>query len=221
MLSRLVHGARLSLATALTATIGVTLLGLGLGLVAGMLGRFADTAVLRVVDVLQAIPTLVLALVVVGLLGRGTVNLVLAIVLVGWTGYARFVRAMALRVRENDFVEAARALGATTSRVVLRHVAPKLLGPVIVMSTLDLGRILLAVSGLSFLGLGVAPPTPEWGPVLAEAREYLPTAPQLLLYPGLAITVLVLAVNLAGDALRNRLDPRATYDLLPPRRGGA
>lgn len=220
-LSRLLYGARLSLFTAVAATAGVTLLGTCLGLVAGMFGRVVDTLVSRLVDILMAIPTFVLALVVVGLLGKGTTNLIIAIVLVGWAGYARLVRGMTLSLRERGYVEAARALGATDTRILLRHVAPNLLGPVIVLSTLDLGRVLLAVSGLSFLGLGIEPPTPEWGAMLAEARTYIDRAPQLLAYPGLAITVMVLAVNLGGDALRDVLDPLPSYDLLPRRRRGS
>lgn len=216
-LSRLLHGARLSLSMALTATAGIALVGTAAGLLAGMSGRVADSLISRVVEVLQALPTLVLALVVVGLLGTGTAKLVLAIVLLGWTDHARVVRAMALAVRERPYIEAARALGASRRRIVLRHVVPNLLGPVVVLTTLYLGRILLAVSGLSFLGLGIEPPTPEWGAMLAESRSYLDRAPQLLLYPGLAITVVVLACNLAGDALRDALDPLPTHDLLRPR----
>lgn len=216
-LSRLLHGAGLSLSMALSATAGIALVGTAAGLLAGMSGRVTDSLVSRVVEVLQALPTLILALVVVGLLGTGTGNLVLAIVLVGWTGHARVVRAMALAVRERPYIEAARGLGAAHRRIVLRHVVPNLLGPVVVLTTLDLGRILLVVSGLSFLGLGIEPPTPEWGAMLAESRSYLDRAPQLLLNPGLAITVVVLACNLAGDALRDALDPFPTHSLFRPR----
>lgn len=206
--SRLVHGARLSLGMAVSATVGITLVGIVLGLVAGASGRAVDTLITRLADIFLALPTLVLALVVVGLLGQGLRNLVITIILVGWPSYARIVRAMTLSIRERGFVEAARAAGSSRPRILARHVAPNALGPVVVLSTLDMGRVLLAVSGLSFLGFGVPPPTSEWGAMLSEAKAYLDRAPQLLVYPGLAITLTVLAFNLAGDGLRDLLDPR-------------
>lgn len=205
--ARVLHGARLSLGMAMGATAGITFLGLALGLLAGMYGRVLDGLIMRVVDVMQALPTLILALVVVGVLGQGLRNLVITIALIGWTGYARIVRSMVLKLREQEFVQVASALGASRFRVLIRHVAPNLIGPVAVLSTIDMGRVLLAVSGLSFLGFGVAPPTPEWGAMLSEAKQYLDRAPELLVYPGLAITVMVLAFNLMGDGLRDVLDP--------------
>ena len=206
--SRILHGGRLSLGMAVTATAGITVVGLFLGLVAGVYGRLAETVIMRVVDVLLAMPTLILALVIVGLLGQSLRNLVITIILVQWPRYARLVRGMALRIREQEFVEAARAVGASRLRIMLRHIAPNLVGPVIVFSTIDMGSTLLAVSGLSFLGFGVGPPTPEWGAMLSEARGFLDKAPQLLVWPGVSITVMVLAFNLAGDGLRDLLDPR-------------
>ena len=206
--ARLLHGARLSLGMAVSATVGITLVGVILGLVAGMYGRFAETIIMRSVDVLLALPTLILALVVVGLLGQGLRNLIITIIVVQWPRYARLVRGMTLKVREQEFVEAARAVGASRPRIMFRHVAPNLLGPTVVFSTIDMGSTLLAVSGLSFLGFGVGPPTPEWGAMLAEARSFLDKAPMLLVWPGLAITLMVLAFNLAGDGLRDLLDPR-------------
>ncbi len=219
-LARILHGARLSLGMAAAATAGISLLGLLLGLMAAMYGRFVDSTIMRAVDVLQSLPTLILALVVVGLLGQGLRNLIIVIALVGWPGYARIVRGMALQVRERDFVQAARALGASRARIIVRHVAPNLLGPVVVLSTLDMGRVLLAVSGLSFLGFGISPPTPEWGAMLSEAKNFIDKAPQLLAYPGLSITLMVLAFNLAGDGLRDLLDPRTRDDSFGGGRGG-
>jgi peptide/nickel transport system permease protein len=206
--SRILHGGRLSLGMAVSATAGITIVGLFLGLVAGVYGRLAETLIMRVVDVLLAMPTLILALVIVGLLGQSLRNLVITIILVQWPRYARLVRGMALRIREQEFVEAARAVGASRMRIMLRHIAPNLVGPVIVFSTIDMGSTLLAVSGLSFLGFGVGPPTPEWGAMLSEARGFLDKAPQLLIWPGASITLMVLAFNLAGDGLRDLLDPR-------------
>jgi len=213
-LSRILHGARLSLGMAVTATAGITVLGLLFGLIAAMYGRFADSLIMRVVEVLQALPLLILALVVVGLLGQGLRNLIITIALIGWTSYARIVRGMAFKLREREFVQAARAVGASRLRIIRRHVAPNLVGPVVVLSTLNMGSVLLAVSGLSFLGFGIAPPTAEWGAMVSEARAYLDRAPLLLAWPGLAITVMVLAFNLAGDGLRDFLDPR-TVDETP------
>ncbi len=210
--SRILHGARLSLGMAVAGTVGISVVGITLGLVAGMYGRLAETLIMRVADVFLALPTLILALVVVGLLGQGLRNLIITIVLVQWPGYARIVRGMTLKVRERDFVEAARAAGTSRLRIVARHVAPNLVGPVVVLSTLDMGRVLLAVSGLSFLGFGISPPTPEWGAMLADAKIYLDRAPQLLAWPGLSITTMVLAFNLAGDGLRDLLDPHTTDD---------
>lgn len=206
--ARILYGGRLSLGMALSATAGITLVGLALGLLAAIYGGVVETVIMRLVDVLLALPTLILALVVVGLLGQGLRNLIITIIFVQWPRYARLVRGMALKVREREFVEAGRAAGASRGRLVLRHILPNLIGPVVVFSTVDMGSTLLAVSGLSFLGFGVAPPTSEWGAMLAEARFQIERAPHLLLYPGIAITLVVLAFNLAGDGLRDLLDPR-------------
>ena len=213
-LSRVLHGARLSLGMTIAATFGITVLGLLLGMVAGMYGRTVDSAIMRVVDVLQALPPLILALVVVGLLGQGLRNLIITIALLGWTGYARVVRGMTFKLRDREFVQAAHAAGASRMRIILRHILPNLIGPVVVLSTLNMGSVLLTVSGLSFLGFGITPPTAEWGAMVNEARDFLDKAPQLLAWPGLAITLMVLSFNLAGDGLRDFLDPR-TSDEMP------
>jgi peptide/nickel transport system permease protein len=206
--SRILHGGRLSIGIAIAATAGSTALGTTLGMLAGMHGGSVDALIMRTVDVLQALPGLLLALAVVGVLGQGLNNLLIAMVLVWWAGYARVVRAMTLSIGARQFVEAARAAGATERRVLIRHVLPNLVGPTVVLSTLDMGRTLLAVSGFSFLGLGARPPIAEWGAMLAEAKNYLDRAPFLLIAPGFAITVMVLASNLIGDGLRDALDPR-------------
>lgn len=208
-LSRILHGGRPSIGMALAATAGVTLLGIVLGLVAGMYGRTVEGLIMRLVDVLQSLPTLILALVIVGLLGQGLRNLVITVILIQWPQYARVVRGMTLSLREREFVQAAGAVGASRLRVLARHVTPNLVGPVVVLSTIDMGRTLLAVSSLSFLGFGVAPPTPEWGSMLSEAKAFIDRAPQLLAWPGLAITLVVLAFNLTGDGIRDALDPHS------------
>jgi peptide/nickel transport system permease protein len=204
--ARILHGGRLSLGMAVSATLGITIVGLFLGLVAGVYGRLAETLIMRLVDVLLAMPQLILALVIVGLLGQGLRNLIITIILVQWPRYARLVRGMALRVREQEFVEAARAVGASRLRIMLRHIAPNLVGPVVVFSTIDMGSTLLMVSGLSFLGFGVGPPRPEWGAMLAESRQYVSIAPHTVLLPGLMLLVVAIGLNLFGDALRDALD---------------
>jgi peptide/nickel transport system permease protein len=207
--ARILNGGRLSLGMALTATGGITLLGVWLGLAAGVYGRLVETIIMRLVDILLSVPTLIQALVVVGLLGQSLRNLIITIIFVQWPRYARLVRGMALKVREQEYVEAGRAVGGSRTRVMLRHILPNLIGPVVVFSTVDMGSTLLAVSGLSFLGFGVPPPAAEWGAMLSEARFQIERAPQLLLYPGIAITLVVLGFNLAGDGVRDLLDPRA------------
>jgi peptide/nickel transport system permease protein len=210
MLSRLLHGGRTSVATALVVTTGITLLGLLFGVTAGMLGGVVDTLIMRAVDVLSALPTLLVAMVVLGVFGSGIDKLVLTVTLLGWPGYARVMRGATLVLREQDYVGAARAVGASRLRIMCRHIVPNLLAPVTVLSTLDVGRILLALTALSFLGFGVQPPDPEWGAMMADARNNFYSAPRLLIYPGAAISLLVLAVNLCGDGLRDALDARVS-----------
>jgi peptide/nickel transport system permease protein len=204
--SRLLHGGRASVMMAITATAGISLLGIVVGVTSGMLGGLVDALLMRVVDVIQAVPTLMVALVAIGVLGPGADKLVIVFVFVGWPAYARVVRGSTLSLRERVFVDAARALGASKPRIIVCHIIPNLVGPITVLTTLDLGRILLGISALSFLGFGVQPPEPEWGRMLADARTYFFLAPHLLIYPGAAISLLVLAVNLCGDGLRDALD---------------
>ncbi len=207
-LSRIVFGGRLSLLVAVAVTAAVTMIGVAVGVLTGYVGGALDAALMRLVDVLLALPRLVLALAVTGVLGPGLLNLTLAIVAVGWADYSRVVRSLVLGLRERPFVESARAVGASRGRIMLRHIAPNLIGQIAVLSTLDLGAILLTLSGLSFLGLGVRPPTPEWGSMLAEGKNFLDRAPQLMAFPGAAISLAVLGFNLLGDGLRDILDPR-------------
>lgn len=207
--SRLLFGGRLSLGATLVASLSVTGVGLVLGMLAGYLRGAVDTVVSRVVDVVLAFPMLLLALVVTGVLGPSLRNVVVAVVLAAWAGYARIVRGVTLSEREQPYIEAARAAGASEARVVVRHILPNIVAPIIVLTTIDMGTILLAVSALSFLGLGAKPPVAEWGAMLAEARAYLRAAPQLMVFPGAAIFLSVLAFNLLGDGLRDALDPRS------------
>jgi peptide/nickel transport system permease protein len=206
--SRLLYGARISLGATFTASAAIAAIGAFLGLAAGFLGGAVDMLISRVVDVLLAFPGLLLALAVTGVLGPSLRNVMIAVVMVAWAGYARVVRSAVLSERERSYVEAAHAIGASRLRLVARHIAPNVLGPLVVLTTLDMAAILLAISALSFLGLGVQPPTPEWGSMLSEGRPYFTRAPLLMLFPGLAIFLTALAFNLVGDGVRDVLDPR-------------
>jgi peptide/nickel transport system permease protein len=208
ILARVLHGGRVSLAVAAVATLVSLLVSLVLGGLAGYLGGVADDVVTRLVDLTLAFPRLVLAITIAGLLGAGLLSVVIAIVAVSWAWYARVVRGLVLQAREEPYVLAAHVLGASTPRVLLRHLLPTIVGQVAVLTSLDFGRIILAISALSFLGLGIRPPAPEWGAMLNESRLFFARNPELMLYPGLAIFLTVLGANLLGDALRDALDPR-------------
>ena len=206
--SRIIHGARMTLlAAAATLALSMTI-ALTVGLLSGYHGGWLDTALMGVVDLLLAFPSLILALAVAGALGPGLFNVLLAAGAVWWVGHARIIRGITLGARQMEYVTAARAAGAGNLRIILRHIAPNILGPIIVIASLDVGWIILGIAGLSFLGLGAQPPTPEWGAMLNDARPHLQTAPRLLLLPGAAIFVAVLGFNLLGDGLRDMLDPR-------------
>jgi len=210
MLSRLVYGARPSVGSAALATILIALIGVTLGSLAGYLGGWTDEVIMRVVEVLLALPSLLLALALVGVLGPSLENVILGAVLVWWAGYARLVRGLVLEVRERPFVQAAIGVGVQTPRIIFRHILPNILGPVIVLASLEMGTLILIIAGLNFLGLGVQPPTAEWGAMLNQGRPYFQLAPEQMLYPGLMITFTVLGFNLLGDGLRDVLDPRYT-----------
>ena len=206
-LSRLLFGARWSLGLVFAATLLVMSAGTGVGVVAGYFGGLLDDVLMRIVDTLLSVPGLLLGLAIVGILGPGIDSLMIGLASIWWVGYARIVRGLVLAVRERGFVDAARALGASDHRIVVRHVLPSILPTVAVLASLEMGELVLAVSGLSFLGLGAQPPTPEWGAMLNDSRTFFFTAPQLMLYPGLAISIAVLGFNLLGDGLRDALDP--------------
>ena len=208
VLSRILHGARLSIGTSVVAGLAIGFIGLVMGMLGGYFGGVVDMVIGRVTDVLLAFPLFLLALGITGLLGPGLRNLTIAVIAVAWAGYARIVRSAVLAEREKPYVEAARAAGASGLGLLRRHLLPNIVAPVVVLTTLDMGVVLLAISGLSFLGLGVKPPTPEWGAMLAEGRAYLDQGPQMMLFPGAAIFLMVLGFNLLGDGLRDALDPR-------------
>jgi peptide/nickel transport system permease protein len=207
ILSRLLYGARWSLGTSVFAMAVIVAIGVAVGTIAGYFGGLVDGLLMRVVDVVLAFPALILALALAGTLGPGLGSIVLALICVWWAGYARMVRGLVLSLRERHFVEAARALGLSHARIMLRHLLPNILSPVLVLATLEIGELILVLAALNFLGLGVEPPAPEWGVMINDARPYLLTAPRLMFYPGAAISLLVIGFNLLGDGLRDAMDP--------------
>jgi peptide/nickel transport system permease protein len=208
ILARLLTGARISLLVGLAVVSVSSVVGMLLGSIAGYFGGRVDDVISRVVDVLMAFPGILLAIALVAVLGPSLTNVVLALSVIGWVGYARLVRGQALRARELDFVHAARALGASPARIVVRHVLPTALPAVVVQATLGMAGAIIAEASLSFLGLGVQPPTPSWGTMLDAGRAHLFDAPHLTIFPGLAIALLVLGFNFLGDGLRDRVDPK-------------
>ena len=206
-LSRIIYGARVSVLTTFAVGAAILLIGIAVGVVSGLAGGWLDGLLMRIVDLLLAFPSLLLALAVAGTLGPGLTQLAIAMTAVWWVDYARLVRGLVLGVMQQPFVEAARALGLGPVRIAVRHVLPNIVAPVIVLATLQTARLLLALAALSFLGLGVTPPTAEWGAMLNDGKDFLATAPQLMVWPGLAITITALGLNLLGDGLRDILDP--------------
>jgi peptide/nickel transport system permease protein len=208
-LSRVIYGARVSLVVGLAAVAVSAALGVTIGAIAGFAGGPIDFWIMRVVDVLLAFPGILLAIAMTAALGPGLGNVVFALSLIGWTGYARLVRAEVMSVAARDHVEAARALGVAPAALLVRHVLPLIAAPVVVQATFGIAGAIVAEASLSFLGLGVQPPTPSWGAMVNEGRSFLLVAPHLVLYPGLAIFVTVLGLNTLGDGLRDYLDVRS------------
>jgi ABC-type dipeptide/oligopeptide/nickel transport system permease subunit len=209
--ARLLYGARVSLTVGIVSQGIALLIGVALGLIAGYYGRFVDDVVMRLADVTLAFPTLLLLIAMVAALQPSLAIVFLTIGIVGWAAVARLVRGQVLVVRELEYVQAERALGARDARVIVRHILPAVIAPVVIAGTLGVAGAIMAESSLSFLGLGVQPPTPSWGAMIADARDMyqLRNAPWTSLAPGLAIGAAVLGFNLLGDALRDAMDPRA------------
>ena len=208
ILARLLQGARISLMVGVAVVSVSSVVGMLFGSIAGYFGGRVDDLISRVIDVLMAFPGILLAIALVAVLGPSLVNVVLALSVIGWVGYARLVRGQALRARELEFVQAARACGASSARIVLRHILPTAIPAVVVQATLGMAGAIIAEAALSFLGLGVQPPTPSWGTMLDAGRAHLFDAPHLTIFPGLAIATLVLGFNFLGDGLRDRVDPK-------------
>ncbi len=208
ILARVIFGSRIALVVGLSAVLISGVLGMMIGLVAGYFGGKVDDFFMRLADIQLAFPFILLAIAVIGVLGANLRNIIIVIGVSSWVIYARVVRGEVLSIRERDFVQAAIALGSRDGRILVRHVLPNAFTPWLVVATLDMARVIVIESALSFLGLGVQPPTPTWGGMLADGRVYLSTAWWLATFPGLAILVTVLGINLLGDGLRDTLDPR-------------
>jgi peptide/nickel transport system permease protein len=208
ILSRILIGGRVSLLVSVAVVSVTSVVGLVLGLLAGYLGGRVDLVISRVIDVMMAFPGILLAIALVAVRGPSLGNVVLALSVIGWVAYARLVRGQVLKLRELEFVQAARALGAGLPRILVVHVLPATLPAVVVQGTLGMAGAIIAEASLSFLGLGVQPPTPSWGAMLDAGRAHLLDAPHLTLFPGLAIALVVIGFNLLGDGLRDRISPR-------------
>jgi peptide/nickel transport system permease protein len=207
--TRVILGARVSLQIGLVITVIAALIGVPLGIVAGYLGGALGELIMRVTDVFLSVPALILALAVVGALGPGIVNAMLALALVWWPGYVRLVQGKTLALKQETYVEAARAVGTGRLRIVFVHILPNCVSPIVVKASMDMGMAILAAASLGFIGLGAQPPYPEWGAMISHGRNYLPTWWWYSAFPGLAIYLTVLGFNLLGDGLRDLLDPKS------------
>ena len=209
VLTRTMNGARLSLGLGVAVMLASFVTGSVVGLVAGLLGGWWDEALMRLTDIFLAFPSLILAMAISAALGPNLVNVMVAVALVSWPTYARLIRAQVLALREREFVDAARALGGSQARIALRHLLPNSLAPLLVQASFDVGSAILTAAGLGFIGFGAQPPTPEWGAMVSETRNYISQAPWASSTPAIAILFTVLAFNLIGDGLRDVLDPRS------------
>jgi ABC-type dipeptide/oligopeptide/nickel transport system permease subunit len=208
LLSRVIYGSRISLMVGVVATAFAAVIGVILGLIAGYKGGIIDMIIMRITDTFMCIPGLILLLVMAAALGPGLHNIIIAIALIGWTGFARIIRGQVLMVRELPYIEASSAAGASGFRIMFRHLLPNSLAPIIVAATITVGGVIMLESSAAFLGIGVQPPTPSWGKELRIGYSYLEVVPLFSIAPGLLITLAILAFNFLGDGLRDALDPR-------------
>ena len=206
--SRILYGAKYSLSSGILATLIALVIGMAIGSVAGFFGGRVDNFVMRLLDIVQAIPGMVMMVVMSAVLGPGFVNTIIAMAFGSIPGMARMLRAQMLKVRENEFIEAAVSINCSKFRIITSHLLPNCMSPMIVQATMGVAQTITLAAGLSFIGLGVQPPTPEWGAMLAASRQFIRQAPHLVIFPGLAIAVTVLSLNLMGDGLRDALDPK-------------
>lgn len=208
ILSRVIYGTRSSLIMTLCLVAVIFVIGTFLGVLAGYFGGWVDEVIMRIADMMISFPGLVLAIAIAGMLGPNMVNAVVAIAAVSWPKYARLARSMVMKVKKGQFIEAAIVNGTKTSKILWKHIVPNMLTTMIVTAGADIGTMMLELASLSFLGFGAQPPTPEWGLMLNEGRTYIAKAPWLMIYPGIAIVIVVIVFNMLGDSLRDILDPR-------------
>ncbi|MFK5951559.1 MAG: ABC transporter permease subunit [Desulfobacterium sp.] len=206
ILSRLLYGARVSLGMTFLMLGLIFILGVTIGTIAGITGGVVDSLIMRISDTVLAFPDIVFAIAVVGMLGPGIINTIIALSVIWWTKYAKLTRVLVMRAAASDYMDAGKMAGAGKVKLVTHYLFPNIISPLIIQLALDIGNMMLALAALSFLGLGVQPPTPEWGSMLSEGREYLQTAPWLLIYPGLVIFAVVAVFNILGDSIRDLLD---------------
>ncbi len=206
--SRILEGSRVSLSVAVLVVVCSALVGILLGMISGYAGGVVDMVIMRIVDVLLAFPAMIFALALSTMIGTGQMNLIIAITCIQWTRYARIARGEALMLKNAEYIEAARSIGNNTVQVLFKYVFPNIISKILIMASMDIGSIILYCASLSFLGLGAQPPSPDWGVMISEGKDYLQYAPWLTIFPGLAIAVSALAFNMLGDGLRDRLDPR-------------
>ena len=206
--SRSLEGSRVSLSVAVLVVVCSALVGILLGMISGYAGGVVDMVIMRIVDVLLAFPAMIFALALSTMIGTGQMNLIIAITCIQWTRYARIARGEALMLKNAEYIEAARSIGNNTVQVLFKYVFPNIISKILIMASMDIGSIILYCASLSFLGLGAQPPSPDWGVMISEGKDYLQYAPWLTIFPGLAIAVSALAFNMLGDGLRDRLDPR-------------
>ncbi|MFE8700559.1 nickel transporter permease [Cytobacillus sp. FJAT-54145] len=209
MLSRLLYGAQISLTVGILSTLLGAIVGIIMGVVSGYYGRWIDTFIMRVCDVLLAFPGILLALAIVSILGASTTNVIIAVAFFAIPTFARIVRGSTLSVKKLEYIDAIRAMGSSDMRIIFKHILPNIMSPIIVQSTLYIASAIITAAALSFLGMGTQPPDPEWGTMLAQGRSYVAQAPHLTLFPGLVILIVVIGFNLFGDGLRDALDPKA------------
>jgi ABC-type dipeptide/oligopeptide/nickel transport system permease subunit len=208
MLSRMIYGARVSMSVALVSQLAILLIAIPLGSIAGYYGGWIDTILMRIVDVFYAIPALLLAILIMGMLGRGLENLFIALILTGWLTLTRLTRAQVLSMRDKEFVKAARTAGAGGFRIIVRHMLPNALTPIVVAVTFGIPQIIFAEAALSFIGIGINPPTPSWGQMVGDHQQYLRSSWWLAVYPSAAIAFTMLSFTFLGDGIRDALDPR-------------
>ena len=205
--ARILYGARVSLSMTMVIVFLMTAVGTAVGIVAGYFGGKVDMVLMRVSDLMLAFPGIVLAIAIAGIMGGSAINTILALTVVGWTKYARLARSLTMKIRDRDFVAAAVTNGTTPTQILYRHILPNIILTIIVTAAMDIGTMIMEIAGLSFLGFGAQPPTPEWGLMLNEGRQVIQTAPWVMIYPGMAILVVVSIFNTWGDCLRDIMDP--------------